>query len=57
MSVKRYYGDNGELIRYEMKVRGKRSYIKEQVKDIAIRAVIVFVFMSFLAVIYLFVTA
>lgn len=41
MSVERYIGDNGELVRYEMRARGKRSYRKAQLKDIAVRFLIV----------------
>jgi hypothetical protein len=53
MSVKRHYGDNGELIRYEMKKRGKRYYFKTQLKDIAIRFTIVCVGFGLLTVWYL----
>jgi len=53
MSIKRYIGDNGELLRYEMNTRGKRVYFKETIKDIAIRFAIVFVGFSFLAAVFL----
>jgi hypothetical protein len=45
MNVKRYYGDNGQLLRYEvgkeMKNRGKRMYYTAMIKDIAIKFTIV----------------
>lgn len=57
MNVTRHYGSNGQLLRYEvtkeMRVRGKRTFYKEQLKDAAIRFIIVMVVMSILLIAFL----
>lgn len=57
MHIVRYIGDNGELLRYEikkeMRTRGKRikhQYIKNQIKDVAIRLSIVLTVTAILAI-------
>jgi hypothetical protein len=55
--VKRYYGDNGQLLRYEvvreMRTRGKRMYYRAQVIDVIIRFAIVLGIMGIVALITL----
>ena len=61
MSIKRYYGDNGQLLRYEMskemKERGIRYANKckrdDLIKDTAIRAGIPLVVFGFLLIVAL----
>ena len=52
MSIKRYYGDNGELIRYEMRTRAKRYKREAMIETIKPYALIV-VSMTLLTVWYL----
>jgi hypothetical protein len=57
MSIKRYIGDDGALLRYEVmnemkqrKTRTQRDHIINELKDIATRTVIVLLGMSVLLV-------
>lgn len=49
----RYYGDNGELIRYEMRTRGARYARKQRIKNTIIETVIIVGGLSLMAGYYL----
>jgi hypothetical protein len=53
MSIKRYYGDNGELIRYEMRTRGARYARKQKIVNALIETALIVGSMSLLTVWYL----
>ena len=53
MSIKRYYGDNGELLRYEMRTRGARYSRNQKIINALIEVGLIVGSMSLLTVWYL----
>ena len=52
-NIKRYYGDNGELLRYEMATRGARYARKQKIVNALIETGLIVGTLSLLTVWYL----